>query len=444
MQKRRLLTIFIIVFVDLLGFSLILPLLPFYAESYQAGPALVGLLVASYAAMQLLGAPLLGRLSDQYGRRPILLISIFGTFLGFLLLGSAEPLGIAITGFLPTSLIGEDVLAAQNNIILAILFLSRMIDGLTGGNISVAQAYIADITDEKNRAKGMGLIGAAFGLGFVFGPAIGGSLSQWSYALPAFTAAGISFLNLIAVFVWLPESLSVEQRGKQTVSTRPALSVQVLWQALGRPRVGPLLHIRFVYGLAFATFETTFALYAQYHLGLSAATTGYTMAYIGILIAFVQGFAIGRLTARFSEISLMFFGVNLMALSLLAWGFAPNLWLVMLIMIPLALAAGIMHTLIHSLLSKSVYPEEVGGTLGISSSVESLTRVLAPTLGGILLGQIGTWAPGLFGTLLMAWVIYFVWRRLIAHPDPPLPQRPQTASPINISTELSGEASAGR
>ncbi|GAB4430634.1 MAG: tetracycline resistance MFS efflux pump [Anaerolineae bacterium] len=427
MDKRRLTTIFVIVFVDLLGFSLILPLLPYYAESYQASPMLVGLLVAAYAAMQLIGAPLLGRLSDQYGRRPVLLISIFGTFIGFLLLGFADPLGRALAGLLPAGFAGLEPAALQNTIILGLLFLSRMLDGLTGGNISVAQAYITDVTDESNRAKGMGLIGAAFGLGFIIGPAVGGILSRWGYALPAFAAATIAFINLILVYAWLKESLTAEKRQaiQRYGSSRHTFSLQALWQALGRPRVGPLLQIRFVYGLAFATFETIFALYAQYHLGLSAEATGYTLAYVGILVVMVQGFAIGWLTARFSEINLTFAGVVMMSLSLLGWALVPSLLLLLIVLIPIALAAGILNTVINSLLSKSVYPEEVGGTLGISSSVESLTRVIAPTLGGVLLGQLGTWAPGVFGAILMAIVTVLVWQRLIVNPDPPLPQRTQ-------------------
>ena len=431
MQKSRLTTIFVIVFVDLLGFSLILPLLPFYAESYQASPTLVGLLVASYAAMQLIGAPLLGRLSDKYGRRPILLVSIFGTFLGFLLLGLAEPLGIWITGLLPPQLIGESLITTQNRIILALLFLSRMIDGLTGGNISVAQAYIADVTDAKNRAKGMGIIGAAFGLGFILGPAIGGGLSRWGYAIPAFAAAALSFINLIAVFGWLPESLTLERRAEiANKPPRSILSIRALRVALRRPRVGPLLHIRFVYGLAFATFETIFALHAQYHLGLTAEATGYTMAYIGILVVLVQGFAIGQLTAHFRETNLVLSSVILMAVSLLAWAFVPTVLLLLIVLIPIALAAGVLNTIISSLLSKSVPVIEVGGTMGLSTTIESMTRVLAPSIGGLLLGYIGTWAPGLFGALLMTWVIVFVWRRLIVNPDPPLPAH-ESQQPIS-------------
>lgn len=428
MDKRRLTTIFVIVFVDLLGFSLILPLLPFYAESYQASPTLVGLLVAAYAAMQLIGAPILGRLSDQYGRRPVLLVSIFGTFIGFLLLGFAEPVGRALAGLLPVGFAGLEPITLQNYAILGVLFFSRMLDGLTGGNISVAQAYITDVTDERNRAKGMGLIGAAFGLGFIIGPAIGGILSRWGYALPAFVAATIAFINLILVFAWLQESLTEQRREaiqKNGGNSRHTFSLQAMWQALGRPRVGPLLQIRFIYGLAFATFETIFALYAQHHLGLSAEVTGYTLAYVGILVVLVQGFAIGWLTARYSEINLTFAGVIMMSLALLGWALVPSLLLLLLVLIPIALAAGILNTVINSLLSKSVYPEEVGGTLGISSSVESLTRVISPTVGGMLLGQLGSWAPGVFGAILMAIVTVLVWQRLIVNPDPPLPQRAQ-------------------
>ncbi|HZK65934.1 MAG TPA: MFS transporter, partial [Chloroflexota bacterium] len=170
MQKRQLTTIFVVVFIDLLGFGVILPLLPYYAETFGADPTQIGFLVASYAAAQLIGAPMLGRLSDKHGRRPVLLLSIFGQMAGFLILGFAQS--------------------------MAVLFASRILAGLTGGNISVAQAYITDVTDERSRAKGLGLMGAAFGLGFIFGPALGGSLSGGGFALPSFVAAGFSLLNL--------------------------------------------------------------------------------------------------------------------------------------------------------------------------------------------------------------------------------------------------------
>jgi DHA1 family tetracycline resistance protein-like MFS transporter len=241
-NKRQLTTIFLIVFIDLLGFSLILPLLPYYATSFGASAIVVGLLTASYAAAQMIGAPILGRLSDRYGRRPMLIASIFGTIVGFLLLGTAKT--------------------------LLLLFISRILDGLTGGNISIAQAYISDVTDQKNRARGLGLIGAAFGLGFIIGPALGGLLSQWGYNVPAFLAAGLATLNLVMVFFWLPESLSPEKRAEIASQNRPSLSLSALWEALHRPLVGPLLHTRFFFGLAFAIFQTIFALYTLYRFQL--------------------------------------------------------------------------------------------------------------------------------------------------------------------------------
>jgi DHA1 family tetracycline resistance protein-like MFS transporter len=404
MKNSRLLTIFLIVFVDLLGFSLILPLLPYYAETYGATAAMVGLLVASYAAAQLVGAPLLGRLSDRMGRRPVLLISVAGTSAGFLLLGLADPLGHWIAGFTFPQ--------AVNWIILGVLFFSRILDGLTGGNLTVAQAYITDVTDEQNRARSLGLIGAAFGLGFIIGPAAGGALSQWGYSLPAFVAAGISLINWLAIFFFLPESLTAERRALIATRQRPPFTFKALLQALNRPKVGPLLHVRLFYGLAFATFQSIFSLYAQ-AIGLSSRTTGFVLAYVGILSVITQAGLIGVLTRRFRENWLIITGLWVMTMALFAWSFTSQLWLLLIIMLPLALSGGVLNTVIQSSISKSVGRDEVGGVLGISASLEALTRVIAPSVGGFLLGYIGRWAPGVFAGLLMLWAVSFAYRRII-------------------------------
>jgi len=397
MNNKSLLTIFVIVFVDLLGFSLILPLLPYYAETFGANPTVTGFLVASYALAQLLGAPLLGRLSDRIGRRPVLLVSIFGTFLGFILLGAARSLWV--------------------------LFAARIIDGLTGGNISVAQAYITDVSDEKNRAKALGMIGAAFGLGFIIGPAVGGLMSTWGYSVPAFAAAALSLVNLTLVFFFLPESLSPARRAMLALRPRPSFTFEALWCALNRPRVGPLLHTRLFFALASATFQTVFTLYAQYKLGLNARTTGLVLAYVGVLAVIVQGGAIGWMTKRYSDKQLILTSTVVMTLSLAAWAFVPNLWMLLLVLAPLSAANGTLNTVLNSALTKSVYPEEVGGTLGLAASIESLSRVVAPSVGGVLLQNVGTWAPGIFSALVMVWVVTFVWRRIVVNPDPPLPLR---------------------
>jgi DHA1 family tetracycline resistance protein-like MFS transporter len=389
MNNKRLFSIILVVFIDLLGFSLILPLLPYYAETFKASQTVTGILIASYALMQLIGAPILGRLSDRFGRRPVLLVSVFGTFLGFLLLGFANALWM--------------------------LFASRILDGLTGGNLSVAQAYISDVTDEKNRSKGLGMIGAAFGLGFIIGPVTGGLLSQWGYAVPAFVAAAISFINLILIYTWLPESLTEEKRSQMT-EKRPAVTLNALLVAFRRPFTGSILITRFFFGLAFAIFQTIFSLYALQKFELTARDTGFVLTYVGVLSVIVQGFLVGRLTSQYREDILITASVVLMGISLLGWALAPSVLWVYIIMTPTALSGGLLNTLLSSTLTKAVAPQEIGGILGLSAAVESSTRIIAPILGGVLLERIGTWAPGVFGAVIMALVSVYVFITIYNHP----------------------------
>jgi DHA1 family tetracycline resistance protein-like MFS transporter len=390
--RRRLALLLAFVFVDVLGFSLILPLLPYYAETFGATATIVGLLLGANAATQFIGAPIIGRLSDRYGRRPLLILSIAGTVVSFVMLGLANS--------------------------LAMLFASRVLDGLLGGNVSLAQAYITDVTDEKNRARGLGLIGAAFGLGFIFGPALGGALSAGgNYSLPAFVAAGLSALNLLGVLIWLPESLPPERRAAIARHPRTAFTARALREALNRPCVGPLLQVTLIYGLAFTIFQTIFTLFAERRLNLDSRAVGYVFAYVGLLIVAIQGGGMGLLTKRFSEKQLIFGGTILLTFSLLAWALTPTLWLLLVVLAPLALASGVLRVSISSALTKSVYPEEVGGTLGMSASLESLTRIVSPIVGGFLLGNLGTAAPGIVGALLMGLLIPFVWHRVLFVPD---------------------------
>ena len=406
-MNKRLFSIIFVVFVDLLGFSLILPLLPYYAEKYGATEFVTGLLVASYALMQLIGAPLLGRLSDRYGRRPVLLASVFGTFVGFLLLGFADPIGTALAkAFDPQ---------AANLFVIGILFLSRMVDGLTGGNLSVAQAYISDVTDTQSRSKGLGMIGAAFGLGFIIGPASGGLLSQWGYAVPAFVASALSFSNLLLIFFWLPESLTAERRSQMS-GNRPAITLGALLAALQRPFTGSLLTTRFFFGLAFAIFQTIFSLYALNKFNLQARDTGLILTYVGVLSVFVQGFLIGRLTQRFQEDKLILFSGVLMTVSLVGWALTPSVFWLLVVLTPTAIAGGILNTLLSSTLTKAVEPQEIGGILGFSASIESSTRIVAPILGGYLLQALGAWSPGAFGAAVMAGLSVYIFFTIFNHP----------------------------
>jgi DHA1 family tetracycline resistance protein-like MFS transporter len=411
-RSPRLASVILVVFVDLLGFSLILPLLPYYAEAYGAGAALIGLLVATYAAGQFIGAPILGRLSDRLGRRPVLLASIAGTVVGFLLMAFAP--------FMGQGLAARFGLASASGLVLAFLFLSRLLDGLTGGNISVAQAYIADITDEQNRARGLGLIGAAFGLGFIIGPAVGGSLATFGYAVPALAAAVLATVNLVMVFLFLPESLDAERRAELESRPRTSFSLSALREALRRPRLGPLLHVRLFFGLGFAMFQTIFVLFAQARLGLEVQTTGFILTYVGVLAVAVQGGGIPALTRRVDEGRLIIVSLGIMAVSFFAWALTPTLAALLIVVTPLAIAGGILNTVINSVISKSVTRDEVGGTLGLSAALESLSRIIAPIAGAWLLQEIGAWAPGILSGILLAWTTVFAIRRIPSRPPTPV------------------------
>ncbi len=390
--QRALFLILLFVFVDVLGFSLILPLLPYYAATFGAKAEVVGLLLGTNGLAQLLSAPILGRLSDRYGRRPFLLASIASTVASFLLLGFARS--------------------------LAMIFVSRLLDGLLGGNISLAQAYVTDVTENKERTKGLGLIGASFGLAFIVGPALGGTLaSGGNYALPAFAAAGLAFLNLIGVLIGLPESLPKEERARRAKEPRASFTARALVEALKLPCVGPLLQAQLLSSLASSTFETIFSLFAQERLRLDARTTSYVLTYVGILVVLVQGVGIRLLLKRFSDKQLVFGGAFLGAISILAWAFTPSLGLLLVVLVPLSLASGVLRVAVNSALTKSVWPEEVGGTLGLSASLGSLSRVVSPTVGGFLLGRIGAAAPGTLGAALLAWLAYYAWRRIVFVPD---------------------------
>src|SRR5690349_12704126 len=374
MNNRYLFSIILVVFIDLLGFSLIIPLLLYYAQTFNASDTTIGLLLASYAAAQLIGAPLLGRASDRFGRRPILLISIFGTFIGFLLFGFARS--------------------------LVMLFASRILQGLTGGNLSVAQAYITDVTDAKSRNRGLGMIGAAFGLGFIIGPAVGGLLSSISYSVPAFVAAALAFVNLLLIAFWLPESLTAEKRARQ-IERKPAFSLQALLQALKHPLTGPLLITRFLYSLAFVILQSIFSLFALKRFNMSVVGTGFVLTYVGVISVITQAWLVGKLSQKFKDSLLIQSGLMMLAMGLLVWAFAPSVPLLVFSVTPIALGGGLLNTILPSALTKTVEPQEVGGILGLSTSVESSTRVIAPLLGGFLLENVAYWAPGLFGALIL-------------------------------------------
>ena len=363
MNRSPLVVIFTTVFIDLLGFGIVIPVLPFYAEGtiFNATPRTVGLLFASYSVMQLIFSPVLGRLSDKYGRRPVLLISIIGTGIGFLILGFATTLWM--------------------------LFLGRILDGISGGNISTAQAYIADITTNEDRAKGMGLLGAAFGLGFIFGPAIGGILSRWGVQVPFLFAAGLCFANAILLYFRLPETVTPDHPAR--TSAAGGRGFLKLFESLRQPRLKFVLTIYFLFIVAFSIMTTSFSLYTMFRFGYGAHHNGYLFAYVGLIAVIIQGMLIGRLVKRFGELVLVIAGALLFAGSLFAVPFVgPHVGGLAALLIGGGLFSfgnSLATPALNSLASRSVGPAEQGSVMGVTQSAGSLARAVGPSITAVLI-----------------------------------------------------------
>ena len=371
MAKTRspLVIIFITIFIDLVGFGIVIPVLPLYAERYGASEATVGILLATYSAMQFVFAPILGKLSDRVGRRPVLLVSLIGTSIGFLLMGFAPsmPVGFALLGMAPT---------------LVWLFVARIIDGISGGNISTAQAYIADVTPPEQRSKGMGLIGAAFGLGFIFGPAIGGALSHISPEAPFFFAAAMAAANATALYFLLPESLSAEHRSQ----ARRGGILEVLEQS-GSWQLGAVIATYFFSTVAFAMMTATFALFAAHRFKFNEAKTGYLFAYVGVIGAVIQGGLLGRLVKMFGDKSLAVTGTAIFAASVFGFPLSQTVAALTIASTGFAIGNSLMTPTLNALASKSVSAAWQGRVLGVLASVASLARIIGPVLGGWLLSR---------------------------------------------------------
>jgi multidrug resistance protein len=367
MKNSPLLSIFLIVLVDVMGLTIILPLLPFYAESLGASPSTVGLLVSAYALCQLIAGPPLGQLSDHVGRRPVLLVSQIGTLAGFLMLAFAHSLWL--------------------------VFLARIIDGLTAGNLTVAQAYISDVTEPQNRAKAFGLIGVAFSLGFLVGPALAGLLAPYGNELPILAAAALSFMSIMATYFLLPSA---------PLHPRPASETGRRWnayiEALKDGHLAPLLWQFFAFAFAFAMFISGFALFAERRFiyreaPFGAKEVGYLFAYLGLVGILVQG-AMGRLVKTFGESRLVRIGFVTMAFGFGLMAVVSYIPYVLLAITFLTFGNAVLRPSLTSLITKAVARHRQGMTIGLMQSTMSVAQIVAPVVAGTLIEHqfLGTWA----------------------------------------------------
>lgn len=377
--KHALAVIFITVFLDLLGIGLLVPVAPFVVRQFREDALTVGLLALTFSVCQFLASPVLGVLSDRHGRRPVLLASIFGTGVGYVLFGWAGALWV--------------------------LFLSRVIDGVTGGNISTAQAYIADITPPEDRSKNFGLIGAAFGLGFIIGPALGGLLSRISLSAPAYAAAGLSFATVAYAFFALPESLPPDKRRRRGLALRELNPLRQVRDWFWRPALTLLFAAGLLVNLAMAGLQTNFAVYTADRFQMGPDANAAIFAAIGIVSAFTQGVLMRRWSSRFDAFRLVFAGLLLCASGFAGIALAPAWWALYPASMAIAFGLGLTNPSLVGLLSRRVDAAEQGVVLGVSQSLASMARAVGPVFAGAIYDFAGRpspyWAGALF--LLAAW-----------------------------------------
>ncbi|MBN2367539.1 MFS transporter [Candidatus Woesearchaeota archaeon] len=349
-------TIFIIMVTEVLGFSLILPFLPFYVEKLGASPLTFGLILTSFSLFQFLSAPIMGKLSDHYGRKPLLIFSQLSTFLSFIILGFANTIWL--------------------------VFLSRIVDGILGSNLTIAQAYLSDISTEKNRSKAFGISGAAFGVGFLIGPAIGGTLAKISYSLPCFIAAGASLTTILTTYFFLEETV---KRKKDIKLDLRIFHLKEFKKYFSDDRISTKLMQFFSYVLTHAIYVTSFAYFAQRVLGFDSANIGLTLAYVGVVSVILRGFLLSKLIDMFGEYWLQYTGVVFVLIAMILIIFL-NQWGVFLIAMTLfSTGSGLSRPLLMGEISRSVSSKEQGAIMGVAGSLGSIAQIFGPLIGNAMI-----------------------------------------------------------
>jgi len=358
--SRPLIIIFLTVFVNLVGFGIIIPLLPFYAQTFGASPLVIGLLFASFSLSQLLATPALGVLSDRWGRRPVLIFSLLGTVVSFAMLALAQS--------------------------LLMLFAARIIDGLSGGNITTARAYIADVTEPHERAKAYGMLGAAFGLGFIVGPALAGVFSHISYTAPIWAAAAVTVIATAMAWFWLPET--VHRGSAATMSPWRALP-----DVFSRRQIRPLLMADFLYWASFSVCNTTFALFASRRFGFDVAQTGYVLAAFGFLGVIVQVGMVGPIVRALGVHRTFLLGLVIAGIGWAMVGISHSLAVFLAALVPAGIGVGLCNAALITLVSHAASKEEQGKVQGAAGALESLGRTIGPVWGNGALQRFGEASP---------------------------------------------------
>lgn len=400
------------VFIDLMGFSIIVPLINYLVDDLDGDIRHVGVLISAYSITQFCFLPIWGRVSDRIGRRPVIIFGLAGSTVSFTIFALADP-GLGLT----------DDLA----LLFIVLLGSRMVQGAANANLAAAYAYIADITPREKRAKGMGQLGAVFGLGFIIGPAIGGTVGAWHIWAASMVAAGLSGLNLIAALRWLPESLPPEDRQPTKPPLREALAQTASY--FRTPMLGRLL---WVFGLFILSFSFVFGIYIEFakeELNEGVGTAGLLFAYMGLISLIIQGRYVDPIVGKLGELRTSHTGLLLMAIGLGLIPFSPNVLVLVAVTTIFSAGSGLIQPSLNALISKAVGPREQGAVLGLNQSLGALARAIGPLAGAFAWSAWGYMAPffiasGLmFCTLMLALSV-----RMAAEPGelpPPEQQNPE-------------------
>jgi DHA1 family tetracycline resistance protein-like MFS transporter len=388
MKKSPLIPLFLVVLIDVMGMTIILPLLPFYSKTLGASPFIVGMIVSVYGLCQFIAGPILGQMSDKMGRRKILIVSQIGTCIGFILL------------------------ALSNNLFL--IFLARIIDGITAGNITVAQAYISDVTEPKDRTHAFGMLGSAFSLGFIVGPAITGLLSKYGPHTPIYMAAFLSFLSIMATVFLLPDSQVQKSEGMNK------LALKNIIHFIKDPQVGPLLFQFGTFIFAFAFFMSGFALFcgekfSTGHTVFGIREVGYLFTFMGCVSLLVQMGFLKRLNQKYGEHKLVVAGFIAMAIGYFIIGETSTIPYLLGAMILTSFGSSVLRPSLTSQITKNVPRNQQGAILGVTQSIQSMAQISAPMIGGFMIGKgmLSGWAwTSSFVALLGFFVIRFQKRKV--------------------------------
>lgn len=378
---KRLYVIFLIIFTEVLGFSIVLPLIPFMGLSLGLTPIQIGLIASVFSVCQLFASPITGKLSDRFGRKPLFILSQLSTLAGFLLLG-----------FATTAIL---------------LIASRLIDGLLGSNMTVSQAYISDITEPQHRTRVYGYSSGVFGAGLIFGPVIGGVLSRINYSVPMFFAAGITLISIVLVVLFLSETIT-EKPDKLSLGFNDIVPINDAVRFVKSPQVRNSLFMFFIYNVGFHLFISNFSLLAETQLHVTADQVGFYMAWIGILRVIIQTFLIARILRALGESSILRTGIVAMIISMVGLALSADYLFVFVPLIFLAYGTGVSRPILTSKLTNSVTKKETATVLGVNNSLTSVAQILTPIAGGFIIQYLPSQTLPILSALFFSSLLLFL------------------------------------